>query len=111
MTLRLTGVQVFPYDPEFSFPLVLYPGDAYKAETEPLWIHDVTCSTLPSIPLNAGKYTISLTGHVTKSGHRFSLRSDDPNFETVKIYVSFQLLEEHGEVVKFDLDNSLWGNE
>lgn len=109
MILKLSGVQITPETPDFIFPLVIYPGDAYSVETEPIWTHNVTCSNLSEIKLDSsGVYTISLTGHVMKNGHRYSLRNGDKNFETVLVYIYFQLVDSNGDNTKFKVDNSLW---
>ena len=112
MTVKLSCKQFVPENPDFVFPLVVYSGDAYSVESEPLWLQNVSCSELPDIFLESkGVYTICLTGHVMKSGHRYSLKSGDDNFETVLVYVSFQLFDKNGEITKYKIDNSLWGRD
>jgi len=109
MVLQLSGIQVTPDKPDFSFPLTIYKGNAYGIELEHFWSQNVTCSTLPAIKLDSSdKYTISLTDAVYPSGHRFSLRSGDENFETVQVYVHFQLVDQNGHVSKFKIDNRIW---
>lgn len=63
MTLKISGIQVVPNDPDFVFPLTLYQGGAYYAEMKPYWSENVSCSSLPMINLvSSGTYTITLTG-------------------------------------------------
>lgn len=110
MTLKLSGVQVIPDDSEFMFPLMIYPGNAYSYEATSYWTQKVTCFNFSDIEIESkGKYTISLTGAVHESGHRYNLRGNDDEFETVLIYVSFQLIDQDGGVSKFIIDNRLWG--
>ena len=92
--------------------MVLYQGDAYSVEIDPIWTQNVSCINLPMIELeSSGLYTICLTGHVIKSGHRYSLRSSDGDFEDVLVFVSFQLIDNSGDISKYKIDNSLWGHE
>ena len=110
MTLQLSGVQVTPDKPDFVFPLTIYQGGAYYVELEAYWSENVSCSNLPMIRLDSsGTYTIILTGDAYPNGHRYSLRSGDEGFETVELYVYFQLLDKSGHVSKFKLDNRIWG--
>ena len=110
MTLQLSGIQVTPSSPDFVFPLTLYQGGAYYVELEAYWSENVSCSNLPMIRLDSsGTYTIILTGDAYPNGHRYSLRSGDEGFETVELYVYFQLLDKSGHVSKFKLDNRIWG--
>lgn len=112
MTVKLSGKQVFPENNNFVFPLVIYLGDAYSVESEPFLLQNVSCLELPDIILESkGVYTICLTGHVMKSGHRYSLKSSDDDFESVLVYVSFQLADKNGEITKFKIDNRLWGRD
>ena len=109
MTLKLSGVQVIPENPQFTFPLVLYSGDAYKVETNSTYVQKVTCFNFSDIEIESkGKYTVSLTGAVYESGHRYNLRRSDDEFEMVLLYVSFQLVDNEGALSKFLVDNSLW---
>lgn len=110
MTLQLSGIQVTPDEPDFVFPLTIYQGGAYYVELEPYWSQNVSCSNLPAIKLNSsGTYTIILTGVAYPGGHRYSLRRGDDLFETVEVYVYFQLVDQNGRVSKFKIDNRIWG--
>jgi len=110
MTLQLSGIQVMPDDPDFVFPLTIYQGGAYYAELEPFWSENVSCIDLPTINLDSsGTYTIILTGVAYPGGHKYSLRSGDEGFETVEVYVYFQLVDQNGHVSKFNIDNRIWG--
>ncbi len=110
MVLEVTGVQTLPEGEEFKFPLVLYPGDAYSFDATALWMENVTCSETTQIHLiDSGLYTVSLTGHVMKDGHRFSLRGwSGDKYDTVLLYVNFQLKTGDGSVTLFKVDNSVW---
>ncbi len=110
MTLKFSGKQVTPDDPDFVFPLTLYKGGAYYFELEPHWSENVSCSNLPAIKLDSsGTYTIILTGVAYPGGHKYSLRSGDEGFETVEVYIHFQLVDQNGQLTKFKIDNRIWG--
>ena len=110
MKLQLSGIQVTPDEPDFVFPLTIYQGGAYYIELEPFWSQNVSCSNLPMINLDSyGTYTIILTGVAYPGGHKYSLRHGDESFETVEVYIYFQLLDQSGHVSKFDIDNRIWG--
>jgi hypothetical protein len=110
MTLQLSGIQVTPDELDFVFPLTIYQGGAYYVELEPYWSENVSCRNLPEINLgSSGTYTIILTGVAYPGGHRYSLRHGDDDFETVEVYVYFQLVDQSGHVSKFKIDNRIWG--
>lgn len=110
MVIEVTGIQTYPESTEFTFPLVLYPGNAYSYDATALWTENVTCSETTQIHLVDSRwYTLSLTGDVTKNGHRFSLRGwSGDRYDTVLLYVSFQLKTSDGTVTLFKVDNSVW---
>jgi hypothetical protein len=109
MVLEISGKQVTPSDAVFVFPLVVYHGNAYSFESPEIWRENTTCSQNLAINFEKkGAYTICLTGYVSGKSHRFSLRSHDPLFETVLIYVDLQLRNSEDEISRYIVDNDIW---
>ena len=109
MMLEISGNQITPTNAVFTFPLVVYHGNAYSFTSPEYWKENVTCSENILISLEKkGAYTLCLTGFVSGNSHRFSLRSHDPRFETVLIYVDFQLRNREDKISRFIVDDYVW---
>lgn len=110
MIIEFNGKQVIPTGSEFEFPLTLYSGNTYNDTVPAFWSGNVTCSDNVRILLvDAGWYTVTLTGDAHRHGHRFSLHSwGEERFETVLVFVSFQVKRSDGAVSVFKVNNRMW---
>jgi hypothetical protein len=110
MIIEFTGNQTIPESPDFMFPLTLYFGNAYNITVPAYWSGNVTCNSNVSIVLeNAGWYTVTITGDAHKDGHRYSLNSwGEERFETVLVYLSFQIKTSEGTITTFQVNNRMW---